>query len=155
VVTHNYLNKDNLLRLAKYAIGFFVMYAVTIHYVIRERDKPNFHITIAAALIIMCCLVSWPLLKEAMKVFFEKIVMTETEISFHHNFRKTVIPWNRVQYFIRLPSRGFFAGLIIYYEMGDFKKKVRFESTITNRDQLITFIQSHVGKLRKVRRTFR
>ena len=155
MITYRYTNKDNFLRLAKYVVGFLIMYGITIHYIVNERESKYFHMAIAAGLIVMCCLVSMPVLKMVLKVFFEKVSVSENEIIHYYTFRKTVIPWKRVQYFIRLPSRGFFAGLIIYYEMGDFKKKIRFESTISDRDQLIKYIQSHVGKLRKVRKTFR
>ena len=155
MITYRYTNTDNFMRLAKYIVGFFIMYGITIHYIVNERESKNFHMFIAAGLIVMCCLVSMPVLKMVLKVFFENISVNENEIVYSFLFSKIVMPWKRVQYFIRLPSRGFFAGLIIYYEMGDFKKKIRFESTITNRDELIKYIQNHVGKLRKVRKTFR
>lgn len=159
--TFRYINKDNLLKFSKYLIGFIAIYAITIIYVLREyvlqedKAKGDFEIYIAAIFVVLCFLFSIPFLRVMMQIFFEKIVVTNDTISHHFFFRRVTLNWKRVQYFIRLPSRGFFTGLIIYYEMGDFKKKIRFESTISQRDELIAFIREHVGKLRSVRRVFR
>lgn len=151
-----YLNKDNYLRLAKYLFGFIAIYAVTITYIVKEKNNTDsFNIAVAVGFVVMCCMFSIPFIKMFMRVFFERLVVDDTEISYYRYFRKTTLTWKRVQYFIRLPSRGFFSGLVIYYEMGDFKKAIRFESTISDRDDLIEFIQAHVGKLRQVRKHYR
>lgn len=155
MTTFNYITKENLLNLLKYFVGFASIYVMTIYYLIKERYTEKFSLVIAAIFIIFCVLFSLPFLKKFMQTFFEKIVVTDSDISYYCYFRKTTFPWRNIQYFIRLPSRGFFSGLVVFYEMGDFKKKIRFESTISNREELISFIQSHVGKLRKVRRRYR
>jgi len=161
VQTFRYINKDNLLKFSKYLLGFIAIYAITIVYIMREyvlkedKSESNFQIYIAAIFVVLCFLFSIPFLRLMFQIFFEKIVVTEDTISHHFYFRRVTLNWKKVQYFIRLPSRGFFTGLIIYYEMGDFKKKIKFESTISQRDELIAFIKEHVGKLRSVRRVFR
>ena len=150
---YNYLNKDMYIRLAKYFFGFGSAYAITIYYFIKERNQLN--IIILGGYLIMCALLSVPFYKVVSQVFFERVVVTQRDVSFHRNFRTITIPWEKVQYFIRLPSRGFFGELIIYYELGDFKQKLKFESTISGRDELIKFIRSHVGKLRNIRKVYR
>jgi hypothetical protein len=151
-----YLNKENFLRLAKYLFGFIAIYAVTITYIVKEKSKPeSFNLFVAVGFVVMCCMFSIPFIKIFMQVFFERLVVTDTEIAYYSYFRRTTLPWTKVQYFIRLPSRGFFSGLVIFYEMGDFKKAIRFESTVCDRDDLIEFIQAHVGKLRQVRKRYR
>ncbi|MCD4782670.1 MAG: hypothetical protein K8T10_02445 [Candidatus Eremiobacteraeota bacterium] len=159
--TFRYINKDNLLRFSKYVFGFVAIYAITIIYVLKEyvlqenKAESDFKVYIAAIFVVLCCLFSIPFLRLLMQIFFEKIVVTEDTITHHFYFRKLTLDWKRLQYFIRLPSRGFFTGLIIYYEMGDFKRKIKFESTISQREELIAFIRKHVGKMRSVRRVFR
>ncbi len=155
MATFNYINKDNLLRLTKYLLGFMSIYGVTSFYLVNERESKKFSLIIASIFIVFCILISLPVLKIIMRTFMEKIVVTEDDITYYRNFTRVRLPWKRVQYFIRLPSRGFFSGLVVFYEMGDFKKKIRFESTISKREELISFIQSHVGKLRKVRKIYR
>ncbi|MCE1247039.1 MAG: hypothetical protein LWY06_10380 [Firmicutes bacterium] len=151
-----YLNRDNFLRLAKYFFGFVAIYAVTITYIVKEKSKPEtFNLAVAVGFVVMCCLFSIPFIKIFMQVFFERLVVTDNEIQYYRYFRKSTLAWTRVQYFIRLPSRGFFSGLVIFYEMGDFKRAIRFESTISERDELIEYIQAHVGKLRQVRKRYR
>lgn len=149
----DYRNKENYARLGKYFFGFLSIYVITILYFINERK--NINLFVSAGFIALCILLSIPFIKAIIKTFFEKIVVNEREIQYHKNFKVLKMPWKQVQYFIRLPSRGFFTGLIIFYEMGDFKRKIQFESTINNRDKLIKFIQKHVGKLRKVRKSYR
>ncbi len=149
----NYRNNENYIRLLKYFIGFISIYGVTILYFINERKNINPYVS--AGFLVMCILLSIPFINALMKILFEKIVVTTTDIRYYKNFKVLKMPWSKVQYFIRLPSRGFFTGLIIYYEMGDFKKKIVFESTINDREKLIKFIQGHVGKLRRVRKVYR
>lgn len=141
------------IRFAKYFGGFASVYIITIYYFIRERN--NLEMLVLTGYLILCALMSIPFYKILNQTFFERVIVTQRDISYHRNIKVITIPWEKIQYFIRLPSRGFFGELIIYYELGDFKQKIKFESLVSGREELIKFIRTHVGKLRNVRKTYK
>lgn len=134
----------------RYTIGAVAIYVVTFLYFLRSGDK-EFNTYIASIFVTMCFLFSLPLLKVLLRFFFEYVEVTQKDVT-RHFFITTTVDWADIQYFTQRPNTAIITNMIVQYEMGDFRKKIAFDSTISNREQLLRYIRDHVKREKTMQR---
>ena len=148
-----YKNPLNTQKMIKYSLGFIAGCIFTFFYSISE----NKNIYVVFGFIALTCALFVPWLTILFKVLFEVVEVNEEGINLMRGATYiTRIRWKSVQYLVNLPATTAYKDVYMKYEVGDLKhkKKIVFDTTMNDVGELLSFIKSHVGTLKALRKVY-